>query len=123
MASPAVAVPNGIPEPSHHDVDMADTPAHPTTMKRKRELSINGVAASQHSATTNGISHPTEDEKSAIRDYLMVLQRYVESLYSRMSSLCTVATSLRCHHVMIRLLILAHLQIRCEPFAPQTTSP
>lgn len=84
MASPAMVIPNGLPEPSHHDIDMEDAPAYPTTtIKRKREPSINGVATSpslKHSLAANGVSHPTADDLSAIRDYLLVLERYVSEL-------------------------------------------
>lgn len=108
MASPAVALPNGLPDPPHSvDADMADaaqqqpSSASSTTStsapsssstKRKREESDqpNGFGDSVHQKpSTNGTtkneaiangttpSKPTESEKDTIRNYLVVLERYV----------------------------------------------
>jgi hypothetical protein len=95
MASPAVALPNGLAEPAHHDqnsvdVDMTDAASHQSSpAKRKREPSLNGVApdgsaqhyqpaadlASQARTSANGASsHP---HPPSIGDYLLVLERYV----------------------------------------------
>ncbi|KAK9422256.1 hypothetical protein SUNI508_04935 [Seiridium unicorne] len=76
MASPAVAFPNGVPEPAHsRDVDMTD--AQSTAIKRKREPSINGAAHDvKAQPTTNGDSHPPKDNQDVIRDYLFVLEGY-----------------------------------------------
>jgi hypothetical protein len=80
MASPAVALPNGVPEPAHpRDVDMTD--AQSTSIKRKREPSINGVAHdAKPQPTTNGDSHSPENSEAVIRDYLVVLEGYVSSI-------------------------------------------
>ncbi|KAH8668444.1 hypothetical protein BX600DRAFT_434981 [Xylariales sp. PMI_506] len=80
MASPAVAHSIGVGAAPHRDVDMTDVPAHspsnsalsPNSIKRKRELSINGAVASH----PNGVSHASKDKKAAIRDYLLVLERF-----------------------------------------------
>jgi hypothetical protein len=79
MASPAVALPNGVPENAHsRDVDMADA-QHSTPTKRKRESSINGIA---HDAklqpTSNGDAHPQKSDEAVIRDYLLILEAYVQ---------------------------------------------
>ncbi|KAK8050280.1 hypothetical protein PG994_012010 [Apiospora phragmitis] len=100
----AAAVPNGLPDPSQQqqqqqdspasqqqdqsqDVDMSDA-ASQSSIKRKRENSSaadttdphqNGAISSQprhDTSATNGTAEPTEADKIAIRDYLLVLESY-----------------------------------------------
>ncbi|KAK8020146.1 hypothetical protein PG990_005284 [Apiospora arundinis] len=101
----AAAVPNGLPEPSQQqqqqqqqgspasqqqdqsqDVDMSDAASQSST-KRKRENSDaaatephqNGAMSSQprhDTSAINGIAKPTEADKVAIRDYLLVLESF-----------------------------------------------
>lgn len=102
MASPAVAMPNGLPDPAHSvDVDMADAAQPPSassastasassSTKRKREETEqpNGVSDSLDkkpvtNGNTNGVantngtaaSKPTESEQDTIRNYLVALER------------------------------------------------
>ncbi|ETS75435.1 hypothetical protein PFICI_12379 [Pestalotiopsis fici W106-1] len=82
MASPAVALPNGVPdeEPAHSqprdDVEMADAQST-TSIKRKREPSINGIAHDvQLQSTANGDSQSHEFQQALIRDYLVVLEPF-----------------------------------------------
>lgn len=79
MASPAVALPNGVSEPAHSpDVDMADAQST-NSIKRKREPSINGTAHddAKLQPSWNGDAHPAKDSKALVRDYLLVLEGYV----------------------------------------------
>ncbi|KAI1880426.1 hypothetical protein JX265_002047 [Neoarthrinium moseri] len=103
MASPAVAMPNAnghalakpeaeseSPAPARQDdVDMADVPspsssssaaAHSIPAKRKREGSIaNGHGLTDDTPSkpaTNGLSRQPVDHTAAVRDYLVVLERF-----------------------------------------------
>jgi len=106
MASPvaaAAAVPNGLSEPSQpqqqespasqqqdqsQDVDMSDAASQSST-KRKRENSDAAAITEPHqndaissqpghdTSVINGTAKPSESDKVAIRDYLLVLERYV----------------------------------------------
>ncbi|KAH6652039.1 hypothetical protein BKA67DRAFT_660808 [Truncatella angustata] len=98
MASPAVALPNGLPEPAHsRDVEMNDVDEHAhaaahahadadanaqhdfaSSIKRKREPSINGIAFDDAKplTTTNGGSQPPVNHAAVVRDYLLVLEGY-----------------------------------------------
>lgn len=121
MASPAVALPNGVPEPAHsRDIDMTDAqPISP--IKRKREPSINGTALddAKPQPTTNGDAHPSKTSEAAIRQFLLVLERYVciymcSSLRERSASNNLVAAHVLTAHLLV--------QIRCNPFRTEAPS-
>ncbi|KAK8113929.1 uncharacterized protein PG998_001581 [Apiospora kogelbergensis] len=137
------AVPNGLSEPSqqqqqHHqdspasqqqdqsqDVDMSDAASQSST-KRKRENSDaagitephqNGAVSSQprhDTSVVNGTAKPSEADKAAIRDYLLVLERYVHPrIPNRPGVLLLAHYALRCASSLrarVRYIIL----IRCS---------
>jgi hypothetical protein len=87
MASPAVALPNGVPTPSsmHPDTGAESSPSITAATKRKRESSdddeiqLNGINSNSAGTPVTGIfsdsSKRTRISKDSVRNYYLLLER------------------------------------------------